>query len=202
MTMAHGVVIGLASVQGGGKGELVKPLVFAGAEHFHLGTVVRDTARANGFVPEEETREAYLPFWKEYSADYGENWLAKLAMAHAQEKEVAIVVDGVRIAADAGTIAEVGTMFWMHTDLRAVAERVVRRAREEDQNTTTVEECIESMESDLAGTGHFSMGTVRDLCTVHLLPVPEIEDETARAEAYRAQAMFVLETSGARERSS
>lgn len=197
--MSRGVVIGLASLPGAGKGELAVQLELLGAEHFHVGNVVRATAQANDFKPEGNAREAYLPFWRVYSAEHGENWLARLAMAHATEKQCPVVVDGVRIAADAETIASTGTMYWLHGDLPTLAERVIKRSRVEDGNTLSVDDYVEVMERDLANMGNFSMGAVRELCTIHLLPVPEIQGEIERAENYHRLAVHVLETSGLRQ---
>ncbi len=193
--MSRGVVIGLASLPGAGKGELAVQLELLGAEHFHVGDVVRTTAQANDFEPEVNAREAYLPFWRLYSAEHGENWLARLAMAHAEEKQRPVVVDGVRIAADAETIASAGTMYWLHGDLPILGKRVLKRSRAEDHEIVSVDEYVEAMKRDLADMGNFSMGAVRELCTIHLLPIPEIQDEVERAENYHKLAVYVLETS-------
>lgn len=192
--MSSGHVIGLGSLPGAGKGELAEQLSELGAEQLHVGTLVRITARNNGFVPTEETREAYLPFWGDYSQEHGQDWLAKIAFAAAQESGSLVLLDGVRIPADAIAIANAsnGTMVWLESDLENVARRVLARGRKEDANITDVADYVAKMQADLANDGNFSMGAVRAASEVFLLPAPELPDPSNRAGYYNSLAQHVL----------
>lgn len=190
------MVIGIAGLAGAGKGSLAAQLALLGLEHFNGGEVVRATARANDFVPEDATRDAYMPFWREYSMQHGDDWLSRLAFAKAAEKQSPVVFDGVRILADAEAITAQGPMYWMRAELPVLAGRVMLRARKDDQHITTTEHYVEIMQKDLTNTGIFQMGAIRETCTAHLLPVPEIQNEDARAEAYHHLAKHVLKITG------
>lgn len=191
--MSRNTVIGLASLPGAGKGELAEQLALLGVEHMHVGSVVRATAESNGFVPVEETREAYLPFWQQYSQDHGQDWLARIAIRSAEENKRPVLMDGVRIPADVETIALQGVMLWLHADLPNLANRIISRQRVEDQKTLTVDAYIDVMQKDLANKGNFSMGEIRGLCTTALLPVPTITDSSDRADHYHDLAEHILE---------
>lgn len=196
--MIRPFVIGLGALPGAGKGELAQQLAVHGVEHLHVGTIVRSTARVNGFAPAEETREAYLPFWGEYSKIHGQDWLARVAFQTAAEKEVPVTLDGIRIPADAKTIAESedGLMCWLEGELTTLAQRAIRRARIEDAKITTIQEHVDIMSRDLSDNGAFSMGGVRDASELGLLPIPEIPDVTARQKHYEQLAHHLLTVCG------
>jgi hypothetical protein len=192
--MSRGYVIGLGSLPGAGKGELAEQAVLLGVEQLHVGSIVRATALANGFVPTDETREAYLPFWGEYSQEHGQDWLARIAFQAAEEKDLPVILDGVRIPADAQTIASApnGTMSWLQGDLTSLARRVLARGRIEDVGIVDVHSYVEAMQKELAGEGNFSMGAVREASEVFLL-APEISDETERTKYYSSLATHLLD---------
>lgn len=196
--MPYGHVIGLGSLPGAGKGELAKQLSGINVEHLHVGTIVRSMARYNGFIPAEETREAYLPFWTEYSKKHGPDWLARTAFQLAEASERCVLLDGVRIPADAEAIAKAdnGTMVWLECDPRIVARRVLSRGRIEDMGISSIDDYVARMQEDLDGTGNFSMGAVRDASEIFLLPVPEIDNQSARVEHYRSLAKHLLDVCG------
>lgn len=111
--MSRGHVIGLGSLQGAGKSELAEQVVSLGAEYLHVGTIVRATAQANGFVPAEETREAYLPFWGQYTKNHGQDWLARVAFEAAEESGIEIVwipVSEITSHVESGEIADADTL--------------------------------------------------------------------------------------------
>jgi cytidylate kinase len=132
--MSKGHVIGLASLPGAGKQGIAQGLLELGVEHLHIGTVVRATAKENGFVPKDDSREAYLPFWGEFAKKHGQEWLARLALDTAAKTGSTILLDGVRIPADAEVISRTddGSMVWLEGDLGTLAQRVVGRNRIED----------------------------------------------------------------------
>lgn len=187
-------VIGLASLPGAGKGQLAEQLASLDVGYLHVGSLVRSTAQANGFVPAEETRQAYLPFWREYSSEHGQDWLARIALQAAEDTKRPVVMDGVRIVADAITIAAHGVMAWLEADLPTLAERVMERNKIEDRGIGSIEDYVTAMNKELAGVGNFSMGDIRDLCTLHLLPIPQIQDTALRAAHYHSLAEYVLQT--------
>lgn len=195
--MSKGHVIGLASLPGAGKEGIAQGLIKLGVEHLHIGTVVRSTARENGFVPKDDSREAYLPFWGEYAKEQGQDWLARLALKTADETGSTILLDGVRIPKDAEIISEAnnGHMVWLGGNLDVLARRVVVRNRIEDEGITESEYVVK-MKKDLAGEGHFPMGSVRDASELFLLPVPEIEDPAGRTAYYDQLARHVLDICG------
>ncbi len=195
--MSQTSVIGLGALAGAGKGELSEQLIQFGVDYMHIGTVVRSTAQANGFIPENDGREAYLPFWGEYAQEHGQDWLSKLAFERAKEIGRPVLLDGVRIPADAEVITASpnGLMCWLEADIETIADRAIRRARADDLGLSR-EDFIEKMQKDLSGEGSFSMGAVRDASELFLLRTPEIDDLLERATYYHSLAQHVLAASG------
>jgi cytidylate kinase len=176
--MSRGHVIGLGSLPGAGKGALVEQLEARGVHHLHVGTIVRQAAEHNGFVPEDETREAYLPFWREHASRHGNDWLARIAFATASDLKSPVVLDGVRIKADANAIkgAKNATMVWLDGDLPVLAQRLLDRGRIEDAGVQTVEDHITALQAQLDSRGEFDLGGVRELAEISLFPTVQIED--------------------------
>lgn len=176
--MSRGYVIGLGSLPGAGKGALVEQLEARGVRHLHVGTMVRQAAESNGFIPEDETREAYLPFWREHASRHGNDWLARIAFATAKDLKSPVVLDGVRIKADAQAIKDTknATMVWLDGDLPVLAQRLLDRGRVEDVGIQTVEDHITSLQAQLDGRGEFDLGGVRELADINLFPTVQIED--------------------------
>ncbi len=195
--MSKDHVIGLASLPGAGKGEIAKELTKLGVEHLHIGGVVRSIAEEAGFVPKGNTREAYLPFWAEYAYEHGQGWLAELAMEKAVETDSILLLDGVRIPADAEMLTKDvnSSMVWLEGNLTTLAERVDKRGRGEDAELTEGK-ILAKMQNDLADKGSFSMGAVRSASQLFLLPVPEIEDPEHRADYYIKLAKHILDICG------
>ncbi len=192
--MLSGKVIGLGSLPGAGKGELAEQLSRQGVQHLHVGTLVRSTANDYGFAPVNQTREAYLPFWAEHAKTHRNNWLAKIAFKIAHKQNSIVLLDGVRIPADAQSIAQAnnGTMAWLQGDLPTLANRVLSRQRIEDEGIRAAEDYVDAMQKELDGKGNFSMGAVRNASEVFLLPIPDIADLDNRSAYYGRLASHLL----------
>lgn len=192
--MSRGYVIGLGSLPGAGKGQLAEQFSLLGIKPVNIGSIVYSTANANGFFPEKETREAYLPFWREYAEVHGQDWIARIAFQTAEETESRVLLEGVRIPADAHAIGQAanGTMVWLESDLPTVARRVLARGRTEDAGLLSAADYIAKAQRELADEGNFQMGAIRDLSEISLLPTPEISDLAERASYYNSLARHVL----------
>ena len=196
--MSRGYVIGLGSLPGAGKSALTEQLVTRGLEHLHVGTIVRSIAADQGFIPADNTREAYLPFWREYAAEHGQDWLAKIAFSTANDKKAGVVLDGVRIPADAQTVrrANNGKLIWIDGDLPVLAQRLLDRDRVEDAELETLEAHTEALQRQLDDTSGFSLGAVRELAEIRLFPTVQIDDLTARQQYYGRQAASLIDLCG------
>ena len=192
--MSQGFVIGLGALAGAGKGELSEQLVTLGLDYMHVGSVVRSAAKENGFIPENDGREAYLPFWGEYAKEHGQNWLSQLAFERAKTIGGPVLLDGVRIPADAEEIAASpsGLMCWLDADIETIADRATLRARSDDLGLSR-DDFIAKMQRDLNGEGSFSMGAVRNASELFLVRTPQIDDPIERAAYYRGLAQHVLD---------
>ncbi|MFT4532555.1 MAG: cytidylate kinase [Candidatus Saccharimonadales bacterium] len=192
--MSKGHVIGLGAMPGAGKDQLVASLEILGVQELHVGTLVRATAREQGFTPAENTREAFIPFWIDYCATNGPETLARVALEAAEKSGSNFVLNGVRTMPDAAHLAGStnSTMVWLSSDIRIAAARVMRRDRIEDRRFKTIDECIADMERDLANEGNFPMGHIMDTSAFSITPVPNMEDEGLRTKRYDEVACYVM----------
>lgn len=182
--------VGLVGDPGSGKSELRQALGRQGCEEFYIGDVVRERAKSEGFIPAQDSREAYLPYWQQVAAREGKDWIAQ--MAHERQKHTGklVVADGLRIPEDARYIVENGGLvLFMHAPEEQLINRIQLRGRPYDANALT----ILQLEKGGQPGNFFQLERVAAYAAHCLMPIEHIGDDQARAQRYDELATYILE---------
>lgn len=180
-------LIGLAGPEGAGKSDLSEALAELGCERFYVGDAVRQRAAAEGFVPQDHTREAYLPFYRQVAAQEGPDWIAQVAYSRYLETGATIVIDGVRIPADAEYVASRrGLMLYLHGDREQLDQRLRARGRPEDMPNDA--------DQDQTDKQTFGLNEVAAHAEHFVLPMEHVADEKLRKQCYRDLGEYILDT--------
>lgn len=186
-------VIGLGGPAGSGKDSLTAALVEQGCVEFYSGGHLRERAKAEGFVPAEVTREAFVPFWQDVAEREGRDWLARAAFDLQEESDKPVIFNGTRIPEDADFItANDGLNVFLYATADELYRRIVARDREDDSIIYDLESYRQFHDAEMDGSNEIAIGAIANRSEHFLIPIPFTANEAARTAAYTQLATYVL----------
>lgn len=183
------LLIGLVGPIGAGKGEVAKYLVGKGFSTFTLSDQVREEARRRGI--KEPTRENLQNLGDELRETFGEEVLAKGALAEIRQEGVLLaVISGIRNPAEVCYLRHQEGFFLIEVTApqRIRFERTHTRSR--SNNSRTWEEFLDADDRDL-GTGLANHKQNVQACLA--LADFTIDNRGSKGEFYEQVALILVE---------